>query len=182
MYLPLSKSSVSSWQDAFCFITLISWLTPLLLFSIPLSAHSWLLYHPYHRQPTKQTKKEKPIKFRGSWLFWEVTDTGEKERKDSCGESSNGGCMCFKYKVYFPVASSKVCDLSPRSQIVTLSHPLPQILQFAFCHFYPSKEVMSKEKAMWLLLVAPFVWNSLSSITLLIFQNLDDNSFLTLEA
>ena len=76
-----------------------------------------------------------------------MTNTGEKERKDSCVENSNGGWVCFEYKVYFPVASSKFCDLSPRSQIVTVSHPLLQILQFAFCHFYPSKEVMSKEKA-----------------------------------
>lgn len=172
---------MSSWQDTFCFITLISWLTRL-LFSIPLSTHSWLLYHAYHRQPTNQKKKEEPNSQVHSWLFWEVTDTGEKERKDSCGESRNGGCVCFEYKVYFPVASSKVCDLSPRSQIVTVSHRLPQILQFAFCHLYPSKEVMSKEKAIRLLLVAPFVWNTLlSPITLLIFHNLD-NSFLTLEA
>ena len=180
---------MSSWQDTFCFITLISWLTPLLLFSIPLSTHSWLRYHPYHRQPTNQKKrKNQPSSEVHSLTVLRSDWYSEKEGEDSCGqlcggESSNGGCVCFKYKVYFPVASSEVSDLSPRSQIVTVSHPLPQILQFAFCHFYPSKKVMSKEKAIWLLLVAPFVWNTLlSSITLLKFQNLDDNAFLTLEA
>ena len=104
-----------------------------------------------------------------------MTEIGEKERKDSCGQLCGGGsgdgeCVCFKYEACY--TSSKIPPLSPRSQIVTVSHPLPQIYQSAFCHFYPStmllilcrKEVMSKEKAVCLLFVAPFVWNALPSL------------------
>ena len=71
-----------------------------------------------------------------------------------CGRSDGGGCVCFKHEVCLPMASSRIPPLSPRSQIVTASHLLPQIRQSTFYHFYSlnvllilfRKEVMSRDK------------------------------------
>ena len=114
LYLPLSKIRVNSWQNALCSTTLIRWLTPLLLFSIPLSTHSWFLHLPHHKEPTKKPPKTPDLSI---WLFWEVTEVGEKhrEKKGSCGQLCGGGSrgggwvgVCFCHEVHFHIASSVI--------------------------------------------------------------------------
>lgn len=127
--LPLSKTSVCSCQTALCFSTLISSLIPLLLFSIPLSTHSWCLHNPHHKKPTNQTTSPSNPELH-RWLFWEVPEVDKRKKEGNCGPLC---CLwqwwwwvyvCFKHVVHFHITSSKIPPLSPRSHFGIVSYPL----------------------------------------------------------